>query len=159
VGENEYAEFQKNKHYQTVEAIALQERAQVVAVSCEIESQISKLPDADKPMFLESIGATESGLNRLIKKTYALLGLATYFTVGSDECKAWTFKLGMKAPQCAGVIHSDFEKGFIKAEIYHYDDFVKFRSELAIKEAGKLRMEGKEYVVKDGDIIFYRFNV
>ena len=110
-------------------------------------------------MYLADLGVTESGLDKVIKATYHLLRLSTFFTVGSDECRAWTFKNGMSAPECAGVIHSDFEKGFIKAEIYSFEDFKKYGSELAVKEAGKLRFEGKEYVMKDGDCVFFRFNV
>lgn len=159
VGENDYGHLTDNPHYKVVEAIGQKEGAKVIAVSCEIESQIAKLPEAEKPAFLESIGARESGLNRLVRATYQLLGLATFFTVGADECRAWTFLAGMSAPQCAGVIHTDFERGFIKAEVYHYSDLIKFKTEQAIKLAGKMRMEGKEYVVKDGDILFFRFNV
>ena len=131
----------------------------MIAISCEIESQISQLPEAEKQDFLTSLGIPEPGLNVLVRATYRLLNLATFFTVGEDECRAWTFLKGMTAPQCAGVIHTDFEKGFIKAEVYHYDDMVAHKQELAIKEAGKLRIEGKDYLVKDGDIVFFRFNV
>ena len=105
------------------------------------------------------MGATESGLSRLIREAYLLLGLYTYFTAGEKEVRAWTIKAGMKAPQAAGVIHTDFEKGFIRAETYHSDDLFALKSEAAVKEAGKYRSEGKEYVVKDGDILFFRFNV
>ena len=159
IAEDGYGNLQQNAYYQQVLARAKKEGAEVVAISCEIESQISKLPQQEKLEFLKTLGIEEPGLNPLVRATYQLLKLATYFTVGEDECRAWTFHQGMTAPQAAGVIHTDFQKGFIKAEIYHYDDMVKFKSELAVKEAGKLRMEGKEYVVKDGDVIFFRFNV
>jgi GTP-binding protein YchF len=159
IAEDGYGSLAQNAYYQQVLARAKKEGAEVVAISCEIESQISKLPQQEKFEFLNTLGIKEPGLNPLVRATYQLLKLATYFTVGEDECRAWTFHQGMTAPQAAGVIHTDFQKGFIKAEIYHYEDMVKFKSELAVKEAGKLRMEGKEYVVKDGDVIFFRFNV
>jgi GTP-binding protein YchF len=159
IAEDGYGSLSQNSYYQQVLKRAKKEGAEVVAISCEIESQISKLPQQEKLEFLKSLGIEEPGLNPLVRATYQLLKLATYFTVGQDECRAWTFHQGMTAPQAAGVIHTDFQKGFIKAEIYHYDDMVKFKSEIAVKEAGKLRMEGKEYVVKDGDVIFFRFNV
>lgn len=159
IAEDGYGTLASNPYYQQVVARASKEGAQVVAISCEIESQISKLADADKKEFLATLGILEPGLNPLVRATYRLLNLATYFTVGEDECRAWTFHQGMTAPQAAGVIHTDFEKGFIKAEIYLYEDIVKYQSEAAVKDAGKLRIEGKEYIVKDGDIIFFRFNV
>jgi GTP-binding protein YchF len=159
IAEDGYGQLASNHYYQQVLKRATQEGAQVVPISCEIESQISKLADAEKKEFLTTLGIAEPGLNPLVRATYRLLKLATYFTVGEDECRAWTFHQGMTAPQAACVIHTDFEKGFIKAEIYHYDDISKLKSEPAVKEAGKLRMEGKEYIVKDGDIIFFRFNV
>jgi GTP-binding protein YchF len=159
IPEDGYGTLAQNKYYQQVLKRAKKEGAGVVAISCEIESQISKLPIEEKKEFLSTLGISEPGLNPLVRATYKLLKLATYFTVGQDECRAWTFHQGMTAPQAAGVIHTDFQKGFIKAEIYHYDDIVQHHSELAVKEAGKLRIEGKEYVVKDGDIIFFRFNV
>jgi ribosome-binding ATPase len=159
IAEDGYGQLASNVYYQQVLKRAQLEQAQVVAISCEIESQISKLPPEEKPEFLTSLGILEPGLNPLVRATYKLLKLATFFTVGEDECRAWTFHQGMTAPQAAGVIHTDFEKGFIKAEVYHYDDLVKYQTELAVKEAGRLRMEGKEYVVQDGDIMFFRFNV
>ena len=110
-------------------------------------------------MFLSELGIEESGLDKLIRVTYDTLGLATFFTVGSDEVRAWTFKKGMKAPECAGIIHSDFERGFIKAEVMSYEDLISCGSELKVKEAGKARLEGKEYVMQDGDICYFRFNV
>jgi ribosome-binding ATPase len=159
IHEDGYGSLANNPHYQAVVERAKQDHADVIAISCEIESQIAQLKGEEKDEFLSSLGIPEPGLNKLVRSTYHLLSLSTYFTVGADECRAWTFTQGMSAPQCAGIIHSDFEKGFIKAEIYHVDDIKKHGSELALKEAGRLRMEGKEYVVKDGDIIFFRFNV
>ena len=113
----------------------------------------------ERSMFLEEFGIKESGLDKLIYATYDLLGLATYFTVGSDECRAWTFKKGMKAPECAGIIHSDFERGFIRAEIMSYEDLEKHGDEKTVREAGRMRLEGKEYEMQDGDICHFRFNV
>ncbi len=110
-------------------------------------------------MFLEDLGIQESGLDAVIKSAYKLLGLKTYFTVGEPECRAWTFKDGMSAPECAGIIHTDFQRGFIRAETYSYEDLMTYGSESALKEAGKLRLEGKDYLVKDGDIMHFRFNV
>ena len=136
------------------------ENAQVVLVSAGLEAQIAEFEEEEeKKMFLEEYGLKESGLNRLIKASYALLDLITYFTAGVQEVKAWTIKKGWKAPQAAGVIHTDFEKGFIKAEVIKLEDYKDLKTELAIKEAGKLSIEGKEYVVQDGDIMHFRFNV
>ena len=138
---------------------AATENAEVVVISARAEEEISELDDADKQEFLEAIGLTESGVDKLTRAAYHLLGLGTYFTAGEKEVRAWTFKRGMKAPQAAGIIHSDFEKGFIRAVTMSYDDLVKYGSEKAVKEAGRLREEGKEYVVQDGDIMEFRFNV
>jgi GTP-binding protein YchF len=136
------------------------EEAEVIVVSAAIEAQIAEFDDADeKAMFLEEYGLTESGLNKLIRASYSILDLITYFTAGKQEVRAWTIKKGWKAPQAAGVIHTDFEKGFIKAEVIKLDDYQKYRTEQACKEAGKISIEGKEYVVKDGDIMHFRFNV
>ncbi len=132
---------------------------QIVEMCAKIESELIELNDDDKAIFLKEIGINESGLDMLIKSTYSLLGLSTFFTVGSDECRAWTFKRGMKAPQCAGIIHSDFERGFIRAEVIAYEDLISCGSETKTKEAGKVRLEGKEYEMKDGDICHFRFNV
>ncbi|MCB9093383.1 MAG: redox-regulated ATPase YchF [Halobacteriovoraceae bacterium] len=149
-----------NDHVQKVKEYAATEGAQVVKICGKIESEIASLEsDEEKTEFLESIGIQESGLTQLIRCGYNLLGLKTYFTAGVKEVRAWTFRDGMKAPQTAGVIHTDFERGFIRAEVYHYDDLVALGSEQKVKEAGKLRLEGKEYVVKDGDIMHFRFNV
>jgi GTP-binding protein YchF len=130
-----------------------------VVVSAAIEAEISQLPEADKPAFLEGLGLADSGLDRVIRAGYALLGLITYFTVGPKEARAWTIVNGTKAPQAAGVIHGDFERGFIAAETIAYDDYVALGGEVPAKEAGKMRVEGKEYVVRDGDVMLFRFNV
>ena len=148
-----------NIYVDKVREYAKSENAEVITVSAKIESEFDELSDEDKIEFLNDLGIKESGLDKLIKATYDLLGLATYFTAGEDECRAWTFKKGMKAPECAGIIHSDFERGFIKAEVMSYDDLEKYGTELKVKEAGRLRLEGKEYIMQDGDICHFRFNV
>jgi GTP-binding protein YchF len=135
------------------------DNAKSVVISAKIESEIALLPDEDRAEFLETLGLAEPGLNRLIREAYALLGLQTYFTVGPKEARAWTIPVGTQAPAAAGVIHGDFEKGFIKAETIAYDDYVRLNGEAGAKEAGRMRMEGKEYVVKDGDVMHFRFNV
>jgi len=142
-----------------VRAHAAKEGAPVVPVSAAIESQIADMPDEDKQLFLEDMGMEEPGLNRVIRAAYGLLSLQTYFTAGPKEVRAWTVPAGATAPQAAGVIHTDFERGFIRAEVAAYDDFVAAGGEQAVKEAGKLRLEGKDYVVRDGDVIHFRFNV
>ncbi|MCQ3035109.1 MAG: redox-regulated ATPase YchF [Bacilli bacterium] len=159
VSGDDYMDIDGCKYYNIVKEIAAKENAQVIPVSCEIEYELSSVSKEERKEFLETLGATESGLDKVIKAAYKLLNLATFFTVGPDECRAWTFTNGMLAPQCAGTIHTDFEKGFIKAETYSYEDIHEYKSELALKEAGKLRMEGKTYAMKDGDIVFFRFNV
>jgi hypothetical protein len=131
----------------------------VVQICGKIESEIAELSDEEKVGFLQEMGMDEPGLNRVIRAGYDLLGLQTYFTAGEMEVRAWTIQKGFKAPQAAGVIHTDFEKGFIKAEVYHYDDLMKYKSEAAIRDAGALRLEGKEYVVRDGDVMHFRFAV
>jgi ribosome-binding ATPase YchF (GTP1/OBG family) len=138
---------------------AAKEKAPVVPVSAAIEAQIADLPEEDKKVFLDDMGMKEPGLNRVIRAAYSLLGLQTYFTAGPKECRAWTVPLGATAPQAAGVIHTDFERGFIRAEIASYDDFIAHKGEQGAKDAGKLRLEGKDYVVHDGDVIHFRFNV
>ncbi len=148
-----------NKYTDMVKGYAEAEGASVVIVCAKIESELSELEESDKIEFLKELGVAESGLDKLINATYKLLGLATFFTAGSDECRAWTFKKGMKAPECAGIIHTDFQKGFIKAEVMSYDDLEYLGSEKAVKEAGRLRLEGKEYLMQDGDICYFRFNV
>ncbi|MBQ8234953.1 MAG: redox-regulated ATPase YchF [Bacilli bacterium] len=148
-----------NKYTEMVEGYVSSENAKVITVCAKIESELSELNDEDKMEFLKDLGIKESGLDKLIKATYHLLGLKTYFTAGSDECRAWTFKKGMKAPACAGIIHSDFERGFIKAEIMSYADLEYFKDEKLVKENGRMRLEGKEYEMQDGDICHFRFNV
>lgn len=148
-----------NEYTKKVEEYALNEDSETVILCAKLESELSELPDDEKEVFLSDLGINESGLDGLIHKTYKLLGLATFFTVGSDEVKAWTFRKGMKAPECAGIIHSDFERGFIKAEVMSYDDLVTAGSELKVRENGRARIEGKEYVMQDGDICHFRFNV
>ena len=147
-----------NPHVIKVEGYAEAENAKVITVCAKIESELSDLNDEEKIMFLNDLGIEESGLNKLIKATYSLLGLQTFFTAGTDEVRAWTFKKGMTAPECAGIIHTDFEKGFIKAEIFSYYDLEKYGDEKSVKEAGKVRLEGKEYLMQDGDICYFRFN-
>ncbi len=149
-----------NEWTRNVEQLAKEEGAESMVVAAKTEEDIAGFESyEDKQMFLEELGLEESGVNRLIKKAYALLNLQTFITAGEMEVKAWTFKRGWKAPQCAGVIHTDFEKGFIRAEVIKYEDYIEYKSEAAIKEAGKLGIEGKEYVVQDGDIMHFRFNV
>lgn len=159
VSEDEVADVSNNQYVQTVRDYAAKEGAEVIVVCAKIEEEIAVLDDEEKAMFLEELGIEESGLDQLIKASYSLLGLATYFTAGVQEVRAWTFRKGMKAPQCAGVIHSDFERGFIRAETVSYDDLMQYGSMSAAKEAGRIRLEGKEYVVQDGDIMLFRFNV
>lgn len=142
-----------------VEAFAKAEGNMAILICSAMEAEIAQLPVEDRKDFLDGLGVTEPGLNRLIREAYKLLGLQTYFTAGEKEVRAWTIRKGMKAPQAAGVIHTDFEKGFIRAETYACEDLFTLKSEQAVKDAGKYRSEGKEYVVKDGDIIFFRFNV
>ena len=148
---NEYDE--KDKEF------AKKDKAEVVVVSAKIEEELSDLDDETKEEFLKDYGLEQSGLDILVQKAYDLLGLKTFLTAGPDECRAWTFKNGMKAPECAGIIHSDFERGFIRAETYAFDDLVQYGTPLKVKEAGRVRLEGKEYIVQDGDIMLFRFNV
>lgn len=133
--------------------------SKVILMCAKIESELVEFDDLEKQVFLNELGIEESGLNQLIKSTYEILGLKTFFTVGSDEVRAWTFKTGMKAPQCAGIIHSDFERGFIRAEVISYDDLIAYGDEKKVKDAGKARLEGKDYEMQDGDICHFRFNV
>ena len=149
--------FENNPHLDAVRAAA--EGAQVVPVSAAIEEELSQLDDEDRDTFLADLGLSEPGLNRVINAAYSLLGLQTYFTAGVKEVRAWTVRKGATAPQAAAVIHTDFEKGFIRAETIAYDDFIKYKGEAGAKEAGRLRLEGKEYRVQEGDILHFRFNV
>ena len=148
-----------NDYVKQVIEYAKNEEARVIKACAKMEADLSDLSDEDKKEMLESVGIKESGLDQLVQATYDLLGLATYFTGGPDEVRAWTFKKGMNAKECAGIIHSDFEKGFIKAEIMSYEDLDQYGSELKVKEAGKTRLEGKDYLMQDGDICYFRFNV
>ena len=150
---------EENKYVKVVREYASKENAEVIVLCAKIEEELSELTDEDRSLFLADLGIEESGLDQLIKATYSLLGLATYFTAGEDEVRAWTFKRGMKAPACAGIIHTDFERGFIRAEIMGFEDLKICGSEKAVREAGKMRLEGKEYVMQDGDICLFRFNV
>ena len=151
VGDNDYSlqlkEYAKLDH------------SKVIVMCAKLEEELSGLEDDEKKELLEGIGIKNSGLDNLIFATYDLLGLATFFTAGSDECRAWTFKKGMLAPECAGIIHNDFEKGFIKAEVMSFEDLYAYNDEKKVKEAGKLRIEGKDYALQDGDICYFRFNV
>lgn len=151
--------FDNNPLLDKVRAYAAAENAPVVAICAALESEIAELSDEDKKVFLEDIGLAEPGLNRLVRAAYDLLGLQTYFTAGVKEVRAWTIHKGDTAPQAAGVIHTDFEKGFIRAEVISYDDFIACNGEQGAKEAGKMRLEGKEYIVRDGDVMHFRFNV
>ena len=149
----------ENEHYKALLKKAESENAEVVTLCAKIEEDLSGMEAEEKEMFLADLGLPSSGLDTLIQKAYTVLDLCTFLTAGEDECRAWTFTKGMKAPQCAGVIHTDFERGFIRAEVYAFSDMDKLESEQAIKEAGKLRSEGKEYVMQDGDVVHFRFNV
>ena len=151
VGDNEYSLAVKN--------YAEAEGSGVIVMCTKLEADLAGLEDEERIEFLESVGIKNSGLDKLIFASYNLLGLKTFFTVGTDEVRAWTFRSGAKAPECAGIIHSDFERGFIRAEVMSYDDLVEYGTELKVKEAGKLRIEGKDYVMQDGDICYFRFNV
>lgn len=151
IGDNDYTK--------EVKTYASKENSGVIVMCAKMESELSELSDDDKKVFLSELGITNSGLDRLIFATYNLLGLKTFFTSGPDECRAWTFRDGMNARVCAGIIHSDIERGFIKAEVTSFDDLKEYGSELKVKEAGKLRLEGKDYLMQDGDIVYFRFNV
>jgi GTP-binding protein YchF len=159
VAEGQLATADSDPYVKQVKDIAAKENAEVVVLAAALEAEIQQLPQEERPAFLESAGLTEPGLNKVVRAGYKLLGLQTYFTVGPKECRAWTIHKGWKAPQAAGVIHTDFEKGFIKAEVISWKDLLAFGSEAAAREKGMLRMEGKEYVVQDGDCMHFRFNV
>jgi GTP-binding protein YchF len=151
--------FENNPHLDVVNEIAAADNSVVVVVCNQIEAEISELDDDEKAEFLEDMGMEEAGLDRVIRAGYQLLGLQTYFTAGVKEVRAWTVRVGATAPNGAGVIHTDFEKGFIRAEVIAYDDFIEYKGEAGAKDAGKWRLEGKEYLIKDGDVMHYRFNV
>ena len=159
VKEDFIANPEEDPNYMKLKAYADKTNSKIIGISAEIESELAQLDDEEKEMFLADYGVSEPGLNKLVRATYDLLGYATFFTTGPDECRAWTFKKGMLAPQCAGVIHTDFERGFIRAETTAYDDLIKCGSALKAKEAGLVRQEGKDYKVQDGDILFFKFNV
>ena len=159
ISEDDVAEGGHNQYVQLVEEYAAKEDAEVVVICARVEEEVAELEEEEKQVFLEEMGIETSGLDILIQKAYHLLGLATYFTAGEQEVRAWTFRRGMKAPQCAGIIHSDFERGFIRAETVAYADLLEFGSMSAAKENGKVRQEGKEYIVQDGDVMLFRFNV
>ncbi|QVL45175.1 MAG: redox-regulated ATPase YchF [Methylophilaceae bacterium] len=151
--------FENNPHLDKVVELGKKENAPVVCICAKVEGEISELDEEDKLLFLEELGQEEPGLNRVIRAAYSLLGLETYFTAGVKEVRAWTIKKGFTAPQAAGVIHTDFERGFIRAEVIAYDEYVKNKGEKGAQEAGKMRLEGKEYIVQDGDVMHFRFNV
>ena len=157
--EDGFSDLEHNQYYQQVREVAQAEGAQVLPICAKLEQDVAELEGEEKQMFLAEIGVEESGLDRLIKCSYALLGLISFLTYGKDECRAWTIKKGTKAPQAAGKIHTDIERGFIRAEVIAYEDMVKCGSVAAAKEKGLLRSEGKEYLVQDGDMIYFRFNV
>lgn len=159
VGDGDLQDISNCANYNKVKDYALKEGTLTIPICCEIEAELSGYSPDEKKEFLDSIGAKESGLSTLIKESYKLLNLSTFFTVGVDEVRAWTFKNGMSAPECAGIIHTDFQKGFIRAEVYSYDDIMKYKTEQALKDAGKIRVEGKDYIAQDSDIFFFRFNV
>lgn len=157
--EDGFTNLAENQYYQQVKALAEKEGAQVLPICAKMEQDIAELEGEEKQLFLEELGVEQSGLDRLIKCSYTLLGLISFLTYGKDECRAWTIKRGTKAPQAAGKIHTDIERGFIRAEVIAYEDMVKCGSVAAAREKGQLRSEGKEYVVQDGDMIYFRFNV
>ena len=159
VSEDDVADAESNHYVQEVRNFAAEENAEVIVVCARAEEEIAELDEEDKAEFLEALGIEESGLDQLIRAAYGLLGLATYFTAGEQEVRAWTFRKGIKAPQAAGIIHTDFERGFIRAETVSFDYLNKYGNMHAAKEAGRVRLEGKEYIVQDGDVMLFRFNV
>lgn len=159
IDDNSLLDLKSNKYLNDFSSFCKKENSELIPICCAMEAELSSYSKEEKKQFLESMGLKSSGLDILTRSAYKLLNLSTFFTVGSDEVRAWTFTNGMKAIDCAGIIHSDFKKGFIKAEVYSYDDIITLGSEQKLKEAGKIRIEGKEYEAKDGDIFFFRFNV
>ena len=159
LSEDEIGNPESSANYKKLKEYAEKEGAKVIPICAKIEEELAGLDPEEKEAFLSDLGIKQAGLDQIIQTAYGMLGLRTFFTVGKPEVRAWTFHEGMKAPECAGVIHTDFQRGFIKAEIYSYDDLMTYGSEQAVKEAGKLRMEGKDYVMEDGDVVFFRFNV
>jgi len=159
VAEEDVADYETNEYVNKVKEFAASENAEVIVISARAEEEIAELEEEDKAEFLEALGIEESGLDQLIRAAYDLLGLATYFTAGEQEVRAWTFRKGIKAPQAAGIIHTDFERGFIRAETVSFEDLNQYGTMQAAKEAGRVRLEGKDYVVQDGDVMLFRFNV
>ncbi|MBU6080048.1 MULTISPECIES: redox-regulated ATPase YchF [Allobacillus] len=159
VGEDELLDIEQNEHVQRVKEFAAAEDAEVIVICAKVEAEIAELEGEEKTEFLQELGIEESGLDQLIKASYNMLGLATYFTAGEQEVRAWTFRTGMTAPEAAGIIHTDFQRGFIRAEIVSYEDLADAGSMAVAKERGQVRLEGKEYIVQDGDVIHFRFNV
>lgn len=159
VSEEDVADYETNDYVNKVKEFAASENAEVIVISARAEEEIAELEEEDKAEFLEALGIEESGLDQLIRAAYDLLGLATYFTAGEQEVRAWTFRKGIKAPQAAGIIHTDFERGFIRAETVSFEDLNQYGTMQAAKEAGRVRLEGKDYVVQDGDVMLFRFNV
>jgi GTP-binding protein YchF len=159
VDEGSLGKLDKNPHYQAMVRLAAEELTPIVSICAHLEAQISELEPADRPDFLASAGLKEPGLNEVIRTGYRLLGLITFLTAGEDECRAWTLKKGLPAPKAAAVIHTDFERGFIRAEVIRWEDLVALGSEAKCREQGKLRVEGKDYIVQDGDVVHFRFNV
>lgn len=159
LSEDEIIDYDNNKHYLNVKQYAKDNNSEIIVICAKIEEELSDLDEDSKKEFMSELGIEEAGLDKMVKTTYNILGLSTYLTAGPQETRAWTFKNGMKAPECAGIIHTDFQRGFIKAEVYAFDDLIKYGSESAVKENGKLRIEGKEYIMKDGDVVHFRFNV
>ncbi len=159
IDEEDVANPENNPDYLKVKEYAAKTNRSIIAISAHMEEELSSLDDEETRVFLKELGLDASGLDKIIFEAYRILGLKTFFTVGADEVRAWTFYEGMTAPQCAGIIHTDFQRGFIRAEAYHVDDIFELKTELAIKEKGRLRSEGKQYLVKDGDVLHFRFNV
>ncbi|MBO7703764.1 MAG: redox-regulated ATPase YchF [Solobacterium sp.] len=159
MSEDEVSDPESSEYFRKVKEFAANENSECIAISARMEEELSGMDKEEKEAFLEELGIRTAGLDQIIHAAYHLLGLRTFFTVGEPENRAWTFREGMKAPQCAGIIHTDFEKGFIKAEVYSYEDIIEYGSEAALREHGKLRIEGKDYLMRDGDIVFFRFNV
>jgi GTP-binding protein YchF len=159
IGESQLGKEETDPYVAAVRALAEAEGAEMVALAAGIEAEIQQLPPEERPGFLASVGLSEPGLNKVVRAGYRLLGLLTFFTVGEQECRAWTVRRGARAPEAAGVIHSDFERGFIKAEVYGWEELLRLGSEAAVRERGLLRIEGKDYVVRDGDCMHFRFNV
>lgn len=159
ISDDEYATYENNVHYQAVKEVAKHEGTDVVPVSIAFEEQLYALSSTERELLMKELGVKELGLDSVVKTAYDILNLKTFFTVGKREVHAWTFKAGMKAPECGGLIHTDFERGFIRAEVYTFNDFLKYQTEVKIKEHGKMRSEGKNYTMKDGDVVRFLFNV